>query len=468
MLFPGFVGGTYQAAALLSDAQRAVNLIPEPVESGTGTVAYAYRGAPGKHVFTTLPTTPVRGLWPGAGRLFAAAGSRLYEVFSNGTYTDRGDIGNDGGPVEMFPNGNELYIVSNGRAYIDSGSGPVAQTFVGGGNVTASTGAVLDDFFVAVKPDSKEYFLSSTDPGTGATVWDPLDFSSKAGYPDAIASCIADHKELWLFGFETTECHRDEGAADFPFQEDPGAFNHLGIAAPFSRVRLDAALFALVADARGKIWAAKFQGFMPKRISTHAIEKTWSSYSTVLDAVAYSYVEDGHSFWVISFPTANATWCFDATTGIWHERAWWDGSALQRDRGASHAYVFGKHLVGDHTNGKIYEQSFSITDDFGGDRRYERTAPYVAIEEHRVFHARLQAAVETGAGAITAALSWSDDEGGTYTTPKTKTAASSKRNARMIWRRLGESRHRIYKLTITTQEKVAIPAAYIDITPGLK
>jgi hypothetical protein len=305
MLFPGFVGGTYQAAALLSDAQRAVNLIPEPVESGTGigrSTPTAARPASTSLRRSRRRRSAAFGLAP--ADLFAAAGSRLYEVFSNGTYTDRGDDCDDSqhGPVEMFPDGNELYIVSNGRAYIDGGSGPVAQTYSSGGSatVTASTGAVLDDFFVAVKPDSKEYFLSSTDPGTGATVWDPLDFSSKAGYPDAIASCIADHKELWLFGFETTERHRAaEGSTvmDFPFEEDPGAFNHLGIAAPYlARAARRRSSIALVADARGKIWAGEVPGLHARSGSRRTrSRRPGRAYSTVLDAVAYSYVEDGHS-----------------------------------------------------------------------------------------------------------------------------------------------------------------------------
>lgn len=466
-VFPGFVGPTYESASLDADAQRALNLYPELVESGTGMNKYVYCGAPGKHTFCTLATSPVRGLWAGANRLFAAAGTKVYEVFSDGTSTELGTIADDAShsPVEMFPNGNQLLTVSAGSVYCDSGSGPVVVNFTGGSTpVTASTGAFLDGFFIVGKPSTKTFYISNLNDGS---LWDPLDFASKEGYPDAISSIFADHEELWLFGAETTEAWRNEGNLDFPFQRDPGAFNHMGIAAPYSRVRLDGNLCWLAADARGKIFAVRAQGFLPKRISTHAIEAKWEAYSTVADAIAYAYYENGHNFWVITFPTADKTWCYDATTELWHERAWWSGSALARDRGRCHAYVFGKHFVGDHTNGKIYQQSNTFYDDFGGDRQYIRTAPYIYQEEKRVYHHALQLDLETGGGSLTASIDVSDDHGHNYNTARTVTALSTEYNRRMRLRRLGESRHRIYRSTFTTQQKMAIVNAFLELSVGL-
>jgi hypothetical protein len=464
-LFQGFVAGTYQDGK--ADAQRAINLIPEPVESQTGITQIKFRGAPGKHTWATLPTTPVRGLWAGYNRLFAVGGSKLYEMSNVGGATLLGDVGDDAAhsPVEIYPNGNQIGIISAGAVYCDSGAGPVAATFTEDSTaVTASQGAFLDTFLIVGKPNTKEYFISASNDFSS---WSNLDFSSKEGYPDPIIALLADHEEIWFWGTETTEAHRNEGGELFPFQRDPGAFNHLGIAAPFSRARLDSNIFALVADARGKIWAARFQGFMPKRISTHAIEAAWAGYSTVLDAEAFSYTENGHSYWHITFPTANATWCYDNTTGMWHERAWWDGSALQRDRARGHAYVFGKHFVGDYSNGKIYEQSESIYDDFGSDRVYIRNAPYVAVDQNQVFHHRLQALIESGGAAtVAASLAWSDDEGTNYRTAITKTAPIGAHRFRFLWRRLGESRQRIYQLRLQTQQKVAIAGALLDVTPG--
>lgn len=126
----GFVGASYIAASVRADCQRAMNLMPEVVESGSGKAKMVYTQTPGLEVAWTLPTIPVRGMWPGANRLFVVSGSRLYELSAGGAFTDRGDVESDGKPAQIFANGNQLFIVSNGKAWCDSGSGPVRCHFV--------------------------------------------------------------------------------------------------------------------------------------------------------------------------------------------------------------------------------------------------------------------------------------------------------------------------------------------------
>jgi hypothetical protein len=128
----GFVSASYTTASVRADCQRAMNLMPEVVESGAGKSKLWYMHTPGLETMWTLPTSPVRGLWPGANRLFAVSGSRLYELFAGGSYNDRGDVESNGQPVQIFPNGagTQLYIVSNDKAWVDSGSGPTRCHFV--------------------------------------------------------------------------------------------------------------------------------------------------------------------------------------------------------------------------------------------------------------------------------------------------------------------------------------------------
>ena len=59
---------------------------------------------------------------------------------------------------------------------------------------------------------------------------------------------------------------------------------------------------------------------IPRRISTHAIEDAWRGYTLVSDAYTMSYSYEGHKFIVLTFPTANATWVYDISTNLWHER----------------------------------------------------------------------------------------------------------------------------------------------------
>ena len=39
------------------------------------------------------------------------------------------------------------------------------------------------------------------------------------------------------------------------------------------------------------------------------------------DDGGYTYQQDGHSFYMLTFPTVSKTWCYDTSIGIWHERA---------------------------------------------------------------------------------------------------------------------------------------------------
>jgi hypothetical protein len=83
---------------------------------------------PGIALVGTAPTGPGRGLWPGDHRLFLASGSHAYEMTrapltGTPTFIDHGYIGNDGNPAQFFPNGNQLFIASDGLGWLDSGSG---------------------------------------------------------------------------------------------------------------------------------------------------------------------------------------------------------------------------------------------------------------------------------------------------------------------------------------------------------
>lgn len=529
---PFFQGGSYLTDSPNWSADRTLNLYPEVGESGSTKSPARLKGTPGLALFTALPTSPIRGIWVSELRSFMAAGSRSYEVFSNGTFQDRGEIGDDAAqtPVQMFPNGGQLFIVSAGLCYLDTGtqmltlnlgtltgtvstSGTVVDwtggdTFdltmathaitingvnytvasVRGDNkqvtltasagtqanvdftstlpLTARTGAFLDGYFIAAPPYNKQFNISALYDGK---VWDPLDFGVKMGYPDSISSIIADHEELWLFGTETTEIWRNTGNADFPFERDLGAFIHQGCIAPWSVVRLNNGVAWLGGDARGRVTAWRAQGFMPVRISTHAVEQVWRTYSEVTDAIGFAYKLDGHEFWQITFPTADATWEYDALTNLWHEKDSLEAGNYGRHRARCHGYVFGKHLVGDYASGNVYEMSPTLYSDAGTAIRRLRQCPHLSDEQLWHFFHRLQLDMETGSGVADPEmeLSWSDDGGHTWSTPLKVTAgALNDFSKRVIWRRLGKSRDRVFRLTSTAAIPHTWTNALIEVTKG--
>jgi hypothetical protein len=150
----GWLAGPYTLASLPASAQKLINLYPEVIESPEGEKVVGYlKHCPGlATALITLATSPLRGLLAGGspltpadgtgGRMFAVAGSKLYEVFIGGTSSLLGDVGDDAAhsPVQMFVNGEQLGIVSAGQFYLHNGVTlvqPLLLASVGGANTYA-------------------------------------------------------------------------------------------------------------------------------------------------------------------------------------------------------------------------------------------------------------------------------------------------------------------------------------------
>jgi hypothetical protein len=132
-------------------------------------------------------------------------------------------------------------------------------------------------------------------------------------------------------------------------------------------------LFWLGTDARGQGIVYRANGYTGVRVSTHAIEWQIQQYGNISDAVAYTYQQDGHAFYVISFPTGNATWVYDVATQAWHERAGFDNGDFTRHRSNNQCNFGGTIIVGDYKNGNIYQLDLNTYSDNGQTQRWLRS-----------------------------------------------------------------------------------------------
>lgn len=262
--------------------------------------------------------------------------------------------------------------------------------------------AYIQSFFVALLSSSNQFQWSSP---LDATTWDPLDTAKVSVFAGNVLSMFADHNELWFWGERQTQPYYLSGSINV-FDTIPGGFMEAGIFAPNSPVRLDNSIFWLGGDERGAgvVWRAN--GYTPSRVSNHAIEFALQGYLTrygptgLSDAVGYSYQDQGHGFYVLYFPTANATWVYDVSTGMWHQRGYWNAATAKftAHRSQNHTFNFGKHLVGDWASGKVYNMNIALLDDAGNPIRRVRRAPHVAKEQKWAFHSQLQVFLESGLG----------------------------------------------------------------------
>lgn len=398
------LGSSYVARSVNAADSRMVNLFPEVVPDGGKEPAFLQR-APGLRLVATVGDGPIRGLWKFGDYLYVASGGKLYRADGNFVVTELGLI-NGSGPVSMTDNGTQLFVACNPDAFIyNSSTGAFAQVtdpdFPG-----AVTVGYLDGYFVFNEPNSQRFWVTSLNDGSAV---DPLDFASAEGNPDNIVSLMVDHREVWLLGNSTIEVWYNAGAADFPLERIQGAFMETGCLAPYSVAKLDNSVFWLGADARGNGIVYRNNGYNAVRVSTHAVEWQIQQYGVLNDAIGYSYQQDGHSFYVLTFPTAQATWVFDVATGAWHERAAWDGVQFRRHRSNCQANFAGQVLVGDWENGSVYAFDPEVYNDSGATQRWLRSWRALPTGQNnlkRTAHHALQLDCESGTVVPITPINW--------------------------------------------------------------
>jgi hypothetical protein len=471
------LGSTYVTRSINAANARMVNLFPEVIPEGGKEPAFLQR-CPGLTLLSTVGTGPVRGLWafsPNDGEGFVVSGTQLYKIDNAYAATLIGTVAGTG-PVSMADNGTQLFIAADGPSYIYNNTTNVFGQITDPDFPGAVTVCYLDGYFVFNEPNSQKMWVTTLLDGTSI---DPLEFASTEGSPDGLLAVVSNFREVWAFGTNSIEVWYDSGATDFPLQRIQGAFNELGCAAPYSIAKMDNGLFWLGRDRRGQGIVYRANGYQGQRISTHAVEWQIQQYTDMSDAIAYTYQQDGHSFYVLIFPTANTTWVYDAATQAWHERAGFVEGEFTRHRSNCQMAFNNEIVVGDFENGNIYAFDLDVYADNGEIQKWLRTWRALPTGQNnlkRTAHHSLQLDCETGVGLNTgqgsypeAMLRWSDDGGHTWSnehwSPLGRIGAYGHRT---FWRRLGMTvklRDRVYELSMTDPVKVAIMGAELIISP---
>lgn len=461
-----FVGGAYLARSSSFACRRCINLYPEKDESSTAKNVAAMIGTPGLRLLVTLPGTgAIRGVWqPTSGDMIAVQGGSVFRVSPSWVATLAGTMATTVGPVSIVDNGITAIIVDGPSLYsLNLATSAFAQVANTSGSDRVD---YLDSYFIFNRPDTDQFYISGPDNVT----LDPLDFSSAAGSPDKIVTFIVDHRQLVIFGSQSGEIFENTGAADFPIERSGNVFIEQGCAAKFGIAKIDNTVFWLGGNKSGQGIVWRLDGARPIRISTHAIEFAIQSYSTISDCEAYAYQQEGHSYVVFNFPTAGATWVFDASTNLWHERAYLNPATgvLERHRASSHCFFAGEHVVGDWENGNLYALDLNYYTDNGAAIPRILTSAHISDGSYKKikFNA-LEVNFEAGTGTQTgqgadpqAMLDWSDDAGKTWSREHwVDIGAVGRYTDRARWERLGTARDRVYRVTVSDPVKVVIIGA---------
>lgn len=466
-----FVGPSYRARSSALDAQACINFFPVLGESGTAKAVKALYATPGRRPLVSAADNVVRGMHAptDGGNAIVVAGSSVYRLSRAFMLTKIGTIDSLVTPVVIKDNGTQAVIVTGPAGYtVQLGSNEVTRisddAFYGADNIQ-----FLSTYGILNRPNSNLFYIT----GSNEITFDALDFASAESNSEPIVTFVVNHGDLIFFKESVTEIWRTTSNPDFPFARDTNAFIEHGCAARNSAATMDNTVFWLGKSIEGGGIVWRLNGYTPQRVSTDAIEYAIAGYPRMDDAIAYSYQQEGHTFYVISFPSGNTTWTYDVATQMWHQRAYLDPvtGQLGRDRSNCHMYFNGKHITGDFLTGDLRTFDLDYFLDGLDPMPSIRAASYIYKADYgRLAHVRLQIDIEAGVGTNSgqgvnplARLDWSDDGGKTWSSIHSQSmGAMGKYKTRLVWTRLGHARSRVYRITISDPVKRVILGAVLN------
>lgn len=487
-VYKGFVAGAYEALSYAVSRDELINWYPEKVESGLGKSAINYYPTPG--LILAVDTSALgqgREIFALDGRMFAVIGATFIEFRADGTWDEYPGLVDDGNPAYIVANAktpSQLMIASATHGYIFDTGTNTFQEITGGFEADGVTpgqfsGVVmpwfLDGYLGALNPDSRTFQISGINDGIN---WSASDYSANLGSADLVRANISDHEYVYLFGSKRAAVYANSGNADFPIVPIPGAFIEQGILAPASLKRIDNTLMWLGANEHGAGVVYRADGFIPRRVSTHAVEARWKQYTARENAIASVDQWDGHTFYRITFPSGDETWVYDLATNLWHRRASFDQTlgTLHAQIQRYHCYVNDTHYV-TGTDGKIYrEDPFTFTED-GRPIKRVRVGPVVANENKLVFVNRLEIVIQPGIGLDgdpTAeganpqmVLRYSGDSGQNWSDEIWESGGRiGDTEKRVVFDQLGSGRAWVPELSTTDPNNWVIVTANIESIPG--
>lgn len=413
-----FIPSSYgQGRSTAFECQRFINLYPE-LATGPGSKNIAMLiGTPGRRIWHTRASTPIRGAISFNDMVYAVHSNKFISIAADGiSSTIIGTLGTSTGRVAIRQNGltvdgvggNQVCVVDGAAGYIyDVSTGVFSQIASAGFPTTPLQLEYIDGYFV-VTDGSMSSWTSDLYDGT---TWNALTKNPVQSAPDTIQSVLNLHQQLFFIKEYTSEVYYNTGTATSsgsPFSRISGAVIDFGTPAPWSVVRGDNNAFFL-ATQRGEggggfVGVVELNGYTPVVITPPAITYRMAQSTDLSQCFGYVYYDEGHTFYVLTNPVDDWTFCYDTTTQMWHERSTCTLADALVHRVLDNCYVNfqGKHLVGDAFSGNLYEMSSRYFTDAGRPIISEQVTQRLADEDYLqdIFIGELLVDVEAGVGRV--------------------------------------------------------------------
>lgn len=431
---------------------RLVNMFAEAAPQGARGPITARR-APGILSHADAGNGPGRGMHPMRDVLYALSGATFYRI-----------VGRIAQSIGTIPGTDRAFMADNGTqlAIITTAGGWIYEA----GSLTKIT----DDDFTTRNPGPCAFldnYLLVVDRGTGQFFSSDLadfsnfigtDFATAEAHPDNVITLEVDHRMALLLGTQSGELWENVGGSGFAFQRISNGVFELGVVSETGVGKQDNSVFWVAND----LTLRRLTGNTPTRVSQHGMERAMRRYSRVDDVQLFPYTVDGHLCMIVNFPSAEATWVYDATTQECHER---EGIAVGTHLDAMDtAEVGGVTYIQRATTGEVGILSPTTYTQWGDTLRAEWAYQPVYDHGNRITIHQLEMGIETGVGLESGqgsdpliTLQWSRDSGreGTFRAEAIKSLGPrGNYRTRVKWHRLGAGRDTVFRASCS--EPVAL------------
>jgi len=341
-----------------------------------------------------------------------------------------------------------------------------------------------------VTGDDNQYYPPSEGSyveGTLATedVWmGSLNYIKAEFRSDNIVAIKAMDDYLFVIGYSSYQVYRWQDNINTPFITSTKN-SSIGCKAPHSVSAINNKLIFLGASSVGtnSIWVSDGQGI--EKISSAWIEEQIESFTRTDDAFSFCYVDGKHTFYVISFPSADRTYCYDFDENEWHTRATRDINNEQKCWFPAFAIKYSnKIIMGAFNEDKlIYLDKNKYTDYNDKVIERSRTTGIIINNFKRIIIHSLELIINSGKTNVekeydeqmngstpegfnpNVMLMTSADGGYTWVGEKwAKAGRIGEYNSRCIFRNIGRPQRIGFKVTMTDPAPFNISKAIIDYT----
>lgn len=410
-------GDSYVSTSKDLSVQRTKNLYPVVAPNCLPTTPIALQSFPGLKLWSSgTAGKSDRGIYKRLfnGKGWKVSGGTLYSFDSNGTQTDEGLItGSD--IVSMADNGSSLLIIGGSTAYVHDGAGLSILSL----SFTPVNVSYLNQQFLILDSTGKVRISD-----VGSTTFSATNFFEPESSSDDVVATKVFNQFVINFGTDTIEPWENTGVGTPPFERMNGAIiEDVGLLNKDCVTTTKDAMFFLGSDGI----PYRMQSFQATKLTeqNHAVAQAFRS-AAKTNAFVRGLIVEGQDVIAYTLPSVKKTFCYSVPTGLWFEVTHDVNDSTWL--GKTSSFLFDKTLVGDRTNGNIYELDPDTYQDNSVLKDRERvfrplSGSAIGSPREMLQMKAIRYGVETGVGITDddpqMMVSYSTDGGRTYSNERT-------------------------------------------------